>query len=109
MYDLIYLLSATDSESRADRAAGPKWHKCTPRRLPLHNRCRMGIASIASDEVQSRWDEYRQKELESQDRRGLSRKSNRQLLLSTIHRIVHPTRGLQPRPRVLLQSSFRIS
>jgi len=46
----------------------------------------MGIASPAADGIQSRLDARRQKELESQDRRGLSRESNHQLRLRTIHR-----------------------
>jgi len=69
----------------------------------------MGIAWTASDGMQNRLDEYRQRELESQDRTGLSRENNHQLRSRTIHRIVHPTRGLLQRPRVLLQSSFRAS
>ena len=67
----------------------------------------MEIASTASDGIQSRLDEHRQKELESQDRKRLSRQSNRQLRWRTIHRIVHPTRGLLQRPsitRVVIQS-----
>ena len=75
---------ATASESRADRAADLEWHKRRLRRLPLHSRCRMGIASTASDGIQSNLDERRQRELESQDPRGLSRGSNRQLRLRTI-------------------------
>jgi hypothetical protein len=54
----------------------------------------MEIASTASDGIESRLDEHQQIELESQDRRGLSRESNRQLPSRTIHRIVHLTRGL---------------
>ena len=74
------------------------------RRLPPYYGCRMGIASIASDEIQSRLDEHRQKELKSEDRKGLSRVRNRQFPSRTIHRIVHPTRGLLLRPRVLRPS-----
>lgn len=103
------LSPANASESRGDRAADREWHKRRPRRLPPHNRCRMGIASTASDGIKSRMDEHRQKELASQDRKGLSQESNRQLRLRTIHRIVHPTRGLLPRPRVLRRSSFSAS
>ena len=73
------------------------------RRLPPYYECLMGIASTASDGIQSRLDELRQKELESQDRKGLSRGSNRQFPSRTIHRIARPTRGLLPRPRVLLR------
>src|SRR6185295_12786774 len=69
----------------ADRAADPEWHKRRQSRLPPHNRCRMEIASTAFDGIQSRLDEHRQKELESQDRRGLNRESNRQLRWRTIH------------------------
>src|SRR5829696_720952 len=101
--------SLTASESREDRAADPEWHKRRLRRLPPHNRCRMGIASIASDEIQSRSDEHRQRELESQDRRGLSRESNRQLPSRTIHRTVRLTRCLLPRRRVLRRSFFGAS
>ena len=64
---------ANVSESTEDRAADPEWHKRRPSLLPLHNRCRTGIASTAFDGIQSRLDEYRQKALEGKDRRGLNR------------------------------------
>ena len=54
------------SESRGDHAGDPEWHKRKLLRLPPHNRCRMGIASTASDGIQSRSGEHRQKGLESQ-------------------------------------------
>jgi hypothetical protein len=103
------LSPANSSESRGDRAADPESHKRILRRRPPHNRCRMGIASTASYGIPNRLDEHRQKELKSLDRRGLSRESNCQLPSRTIHRIVHPTRGLLPRPRVLRHSWFRAS
>src|SRR5205085_6369843 len=64
---------ANVSESKGDRVADPESRKRRLRSLPPHNRCRMGIASTASDGIQSRLDEYQQKELENQDRKGLSR------------------------------------
>lgn len=57
----------------------------------------------------SELDEHRQKELKSQDRKGLSRESSRQLQLRTIHRIMHQTRSLLRRPRVSLRSWLRAS
>lgn len=113
------LCSATAFESRGDRAADPEWRKRRLRRLPLHNRCRMGIAGRASDGIQSELDEHRQKELKSQDRRGLSRESSRQLQLRTIHRIMprlevfcgvlgyHYVHGSELRRRDLSWSSVR--
>ena len=64
--------SATASESKGDRALDRELHKRKLHRLPPHNRCRMGIASTAFDGIQSKLDEYRQKEVESQDRKVLS-------------------------------------
>ena len=49
--------AVTASESKGDLAVNPEWHRRRPLRLPLHSKCRMGIASTASDEIQSRLDE----------------------------------------------------
>ena len=75
---------ANVSESTKDRAVDPKSHKHRLRRLLPHNKCQMEIASTASDGIENRLDEHRQKELESQDRRGLNRESNCQRRLRTI-------------------------
>jgi hypothetical protein len=62
------------SESRVDRAADPEWRKRRRHRLPSHNRCRTEIASIASDGIQSRLDEHRQRTRESRSEGIESRK-----------------------------------
>lgn len=101
--------SATASESKADLAADPEWHKHILRRLQPHNRCRMEIASITFDEIENRSDGLLRREPKSQDRKGLSRESKLPLRSRTTHRIARPTRGLPQRPRVLLRSWFRSS
>lgn len=105
---LVTFSPANSSESRVDRAADPEWHKRRPPRFPLIIDAEWESLRQHPMESEVDWmNTGKENELESQDLKGLSRESNRQLQLRTIQRIVRPIRGLLPHPRVLRRSSFR--